>query len=60
MGKYERRVWFERLCELKAIYQAEAAYENVAIHALDETIEGCIWLLDEALVESTASDEQAA
>lgn len=61
MSKYERRVWFDRLCELKATYEAAPAIEREAVCSLAEAIDDCIWLLDEPLVEETAAtDGQSA
>jgi hypothetical protein len=61
MSKYERRVWFDRLCELKSTYQAAPATEREAICTLAEAIDQCIWLLDEPLVEETvATDSPSA
>ncbi len=61
MSKYERRVWFDRLCELKSTYEAAPASEREAVCTLAEAIDESIWLLDEPLVEETAaSDGQSA
>ena len=61
MSKYERRVWFDRLCELKAGYETAPTTERQAICTLTEAIDESIWLLDEPLVEeAVASDGQSA
>jgi hypothetical protein len=61
MSKYERRVWFDELCELKSGYEAAPATEREATCTIAEAIDELIWLLDEPLIEETvAQDGQSA
>ena len=60
MGKFENREWFEQLCELKASREAASDEDRLPVCSMAEAVDAFIGLLDEPLVETVATPDDAA
>jgi hypothetical protein len=57
MTKYERRRFFERLVELRALYRLRGSDDSVAVIDIDEAIEHGERLLSDAVALAEVVDE---
>ena len=57
MTKYERRLFFERLVQLRALYRLRGSDDSVAVIAIDEAIAHGERLLADAVVLAEVVDE---
>jgi hypothetical protein len=46
MSKYERRMFFERLCELRDAYEARGDEDALGSHAVDDVVRDAALALD--------------
>ncbi|HEY7523798.1 MAG TPA: hypothetical protein VH813_11285 [Candidatus Limnocylindrales bacterium] len=46
MSRYERRIYFDRLCELRAAYEARGADDDLGSHAIHDVIRDAELALD--------------
>ena len=57
MTKYERRLFFERLVQLRALYRLRGSVDSVAVIAIDEAIAHGERLLADTVVLAEVVDE---
>jgi len=57
MTKYERRLFFERLVQLRALYRLRGSDDSVAVIAIDEAIAHGERLLADTVVLAEVVDE---